>query len=134
MLLGYCSEIADQIVKDQMNMRLWFHALLIGFSAVLCAFANENSSVIDSSRITHSAPYSLKVNGSVMEIRFIDNRNILSMILSDQTGNIIFSKDSVFPDHMNSISIPLVETSKPMTLDIRCAAFTGKSFIPAITK
>jgi len=117
-----------------MDMRIWYHTLLIGFSVVTCAFTNENISAVDSSRSTYSAPYSLKVNGSVMEIRFTENKNSLSMILSDQTGNVIFSKDTVFLDQMNSISIPLVETSKPMTLNIRCANFTGKTFIPGNTK
>jgi hypothetical protein len=117
-----------------MVMRNGLLALILVFSAATCAFTNEIAEIIDSSRITYSAPYSLKVNGSVVEIKFTENKSNLSMILSDQTGNVIFSKDTVLPDQMNSISIPLADTSKPMTLDIRCAAFTGKTFIPGNTK
>jgi hypothetical protein len=117
-----------------MDMRKWYRALLFGFFAATCAFTNEITDVVDSSYITNNAPYSLKVNGTVIEIRFAENKNILSMILSDRTGNVIFSKDTVLLDQMNSISIPLADTGKPMTLDIRCAAFTGKSFIPGYTK
>ncbi len=115
-------------------MRKLLSALLFGFSAASCAFTSELTENVDSSCIAYQAPYSLKVNGSVMEIRFVENKNVLSMILSDQAGNVIFSKDTVSLDHMNSISIPLADTSKPMTLTIRCAAFTGKSFIPGNKK
>ncbi len=109
-------------------------ALLVIFSAVTCAFANEIAEIVDSTQITYCAPYSLKVNDSVIEIRFTENKNNLSMILSDKTGNVIYSKDTVILDHMNSVSIPLADTSKPLTLDIRCTAFTGKSFIPGNAK
>ncbi len=115
-------------------MRKLLSALLFGFSAATCAFTSESVEGVDSLCTAYQAPYSLKVNGSVMEIQFAENKKVLSMKLSDREGNVIFSKDTVSLDHMNSISIPLADTGKPMTLDIRCVAFTGKSFIPGNKK
>jgi hypothetical protein len=115
-------------------MRNVLFALLFVFFTATCAFAKEIAEIADSTRISYCAPYSLKVNDSVIEIIFTESKNNLSMILSDQTGNVIFSKDTVLLDHMNSVLIPLADTSKPMRLDIRCAAFTGKSFIPGNAK
>lgn len=115
-------------------MRKLLSALLFGFSAATCAFTSENAERVDSLCTTYRAPYSLKVNGLAMEIQFAENKKVLSMILSDRAGNVLFSKDTVVLDHMNSISIPLADTGNPMTLDIRCAAYTGKSFIPGYKK
>lgn len=115
-------------------MKIVFFALYFVFSAVTCVFTKEVAENIDSSRIIRSAPYSLKVNDSVVVIGFTENKDKLSVILSDHDGNVIFSNDTVMLDHMNSVSIPLTDTSKPMTLNIRCASFTGKSFIPGSSK
>jgi len=115
-------------------MRTVHFALLVLLIATTGAFTNEIADADDSLRITYDAPYYLKVNDSAIEIKFTENKNNLSMKLSDQTGNVIFCKDTVLLDHVNSISIPLADTSKPMTLDIRCASFTGKSFIPGLVK
>lgn len=109
-------------------------ALLFAFSMVTSAFTKEITEIDDTSLITYCAPYSLRVNGSAIEIKFAENKDSVSMILSDQTGNVLFSNDTVVLDNMNSVSIPLTDTGMPMTLDIRCTAFTGRSYIPATAK
>jgi len=103
---------------------------LAGCTAVN-AFTTDTALDTDTAVVKYQAPYSFKVSDKHLEVTFTtDTTEQLSMVLSDESGQVIFSKDNVQPDQKKTVTIPLNDTSVPMTLQVKCTTFTGKTYFP----